>query len=279
MANAAASAGASVQRQTEAVKDSTAMIRAQRDGTESITAAQIAYKNARESGASVEESIALKQAVLINGLEKEAAAFDQANKSAAQAADSIALAGYNAEQAASKMGTFNPSVMPSGPHSFSADPNLNVSYKGGGRGFNMDVGADLIATQQLMATQNDPSNIANSFVGRGNYAGGISAIEKLQGNDEARMSQVDTLTQLLNNQTSDKGTQLQNLQKEMAWLNTLPETIARDQKIVDLKQSMDQLKNSTDANTSATQATLNPLYSQGHGALAIGYYKAAADWT
>jgi hypothetical protein len=83
---------------------------------------------------------------------------------------------------------------------------------------------------------------------------------------------VSNLYDLKNSQTSDKGLQISNLQSEMAWLNTLPETIARDQQITSLQQSIDQLKGAVNANTAAT---LNPLYSQGHGALAIGYYHAA----
>jgi hypothetical protein len=86
------------------------------------------------------------------------------------------------------------------------------------------------------------------------------------------MGTVSNLYDLKNSQTSDKGMQISNLQSEMAWLNTLPETIARDQQITSLQQSIDQLKGAVNANTAAT---LNPLYSQGHGALAIGYYHAA----
>jgi len=88
-----------------------------------------------------------------------------------------------------------------------------------------------------------------------------------------KISNVDALTQLQNAQTTDKGAQIGNLQTELAWLQTLPESLARDQKIVSLQQSIDQLKTATDANTAATLATLNPLYSQGHGALAIGYFR------
>jgi hypothetical protein len=69
--------------------------------------------------------------------------------------------------------------------------------------------------------------------------------------------------------------QASDLSAELAWLQTQPETIARDQNIVSLMNSINQLKQATDSNTAATAATLNPLYSQGHGALAIGYYKAA----
>jgi hypothetical protein len=96
-------------------------------------------------------------------------------------------------------------------------------------------------------------------------------------NIDDKMTAVDNLTQLQNAQTTDKGTQVSNLQSEMAWLNTLPETISRDQKIVSLQQSIDSLKNATDANTAAVNATLNPLYSQGHSALPqIGYFHAAS---
>jgi len=87
---------------------------------------------------------------------------------------------------------------------------------------------------------------------------------------------VSQLYDIKNAQTGDKATKISNLNEELAWLQSRPETIARDQQIVNLMQSIDQLNKSTQANTAATEATLNPLYSQGHGALAIGYYKAAA---
>jgi hypothetical protein len=85
------------------------------------------------------------------------------------------------------------------------------------------------------------------------------------------MSLVDSLTQLLNGSTSDKGTQVSNLQSELAWLNTLPETIARDQKIISLQQSIDQLKNSTDGLNSTMGDLLSPYYSQDPRTSHIGF--------
>lgn len=86
-----------------------------------------------------------------------------------------------------------------------------------------------------------------------------------------KISTYDQLTQLLNSQTSDKGAQIGNLQSEMAWLNTLPQTIARDQKITSLQQSIDQLKNSTDGLNSTMGDLLSPYYTQDPRTSHIGF--------
>jgi hypothetical protein len=89
------------------------------------------------------------------------------------------------------------------------------------------------------------------------------------------ISQVQSLYDLKNSQANDNTTKIGNDQQFMAWLMSQPETIARDQAAATLRQSIDQLNTSVGANTAAIAATLNPIYSQGHGALAIGYYHAA----
>lgn len=135
-------------------------------------------------------------------------------------------------------------------------------------------------TAALNAAKNAPNTYGADPILTASWAQHGYDLTKILGpqrsNIDDKITAVDNLTQLQNAQTTDKNTQVANLQAEMDWLQTLPETISRDQKIVSLQQSIDQLKNATDANTAATQATLNPLYSQGHGALAIGYYKAAS---
>jgi hypothetical protein len=72
-----AAATTSVKQQIEAMKDSTAMIKAQQNGTEATTAAAIAYKNAIQSGASQTSAAALAAATLENKMAGAAsAAFD-----------------------------------------------------------------------------------------------------------------------------------------------------------------------------------------------------------
>ncbi len=67
--------------------------------------------------------------------------------------------------------------------------------------------------------------------------------------------------------------------KTLANLNSQPETVARDELIKQLTDSLKQLTSATNDNTSAIQAQLDPLMSQGHSyldQLKIGYYHAAS---
>ncbi len=89
-----------------------------------------------------------------------------------------------------------------------------------------------------------------------------------------KISAYDQLVGLQNSQTADKGAQAGNLQSEMAWLQTLPASIARDQKIADLQQSIVQLTTSVDSNTGATAANtelLSPFYTQDPRTSHIGF--------
>lgn len=199
-----------------------------------------------------------------------------------------ATAAYNAS-AASTPHTFD-LAQTRGDLTFQPNLRYPISYKGGGLGKNLDVGGmSQIYKEQLgKLAQSMSDSIAESAKFFANTStddlaslalqksGSIdSTIGSIKGLGSRAIDTVSTLYDLKNSQTIDPTAQASNLQAEISWLQTLPETIARDQKIISLQQSIDQLKNSTDANTAATQATLNPLYPQGHGALAIGYYKAA----
>jgi hypothetical protein len=115
-----------------------------------------------------------------------------------------------------------------------------------------------------------PSNsqIIDKSLAAGGISAGITTAEKL-----LDVSTAGTLVGLQNSQTTDKGAQLTNDQQFLAWLQTQPTTLANLQAIATLTSSMQSLTGATNANTAAT---LNPLYSQGHGALAIGYYHAAS---
>lgn len=80
-----ASATTAVEKQISALKDSTAMIRAQQNGTEASTAAAIAYKNAIASGASETSAAALAAATLANNMARAANNADRYVVLAAQA--------------------------------------------------------------------------------------------------------------------------------------------------------------------------------------------------
>jgi hypothetical protein len=129
----------------------------------------------------------------------------------------------------------------------------------------------------ISGAQAQPYSTGAPITGNGFYNFSQYGLPSIQNNvnESDTISTVKSLYDLKNAQTNDNSVKAANLSAELAWLESRPETIARDQQIVSLMDSIDQLKKATDSNTAATQATLNPLYSQGHGALAIGYYKAA----
>ncbi len=266
-----AAAVASAQKLVQSSQDNLDKIKAQGTGMEGVLASSIAYRDAIASGATLMQA----NAIAANTL---AASMAQAAREAAAMQNSIdqSTASYNASQVAAHKGSgtgdFVPTTMKAGASSFSADPSVNVSYKGGGGGFRIDVGQDLIAIQKLVAAFNDPTNTANRYVASGNYAGAINAIQTGSGgSQDDRMSLVDSLTQVMNGSTSDKGVQANNIKSELAWLQTLPETIARDQKINELTQSIDQLTGSTNNLNSTNQDLLSPYYTQDPRTSHIGF--------
>lgn len=211
-----------------------------------------------------------------------------AAQSLAAAAQQVADAFNSAEQSAMAAATtfggigasFGGFDVPKGTQYTSSVPiGTTVANRGGGQG--MVLSSAEVRTRTTSGVTS--GSLADQYVSKGDYAGAIQAIERMTGGGlnrdgtyspfdvNAQMSQVDTLTQLLNSQTSDKGKQVSNLQSELAWLNTLPETIARDQRIVSLTQSIDQLRNSTDGLNSTNQDLLSPYYTQDPRTSHIGF--------
>ena len=89
------------------------------------------------------------------------------------------------------------------------------------------------------------------------------------------VSAVQSLTDLKNSQTTDKSTQVANLQGELGWLQTQPGSVAQQQAIVSLKQSIDQL-NSVDydalnTTNTTTNELLSPYYTQDPRTSHIGF--------
>jgi hypothetical protein len=287
VANARAKASAAVLNQVHSVEQQTEMLIAQANGNEAQVAAAQAYDNAIRSGASNTAAAALSAATLTERLTAAAIQADKISLDAQVAAEKAAVANgasaFTLENNA--FGNFGGATDKTGASSTAGDPRftnmliqqaqterlgvdglVNNSFGGG-------LGSALSAVEGAPNTYGADPTLAAIDAQHG------YDLTKILGpqtsNVDNKITAADNIVQLQNAQTSDKGAQVSNPQSEMAWLNTLPETIARDQKIVSLQQSIDGLKNATNANTSALTASLNPLYSQGHGALAIGYYKAA----
>ncbi|MCP1832839.1 phage tail length tape measure family protein [Bradyrhizobium sp. USDA 4545] len=143
---------------------------------------------------------------------------------------------------------------------------INLSL-GNGKG----IDATLTSIKGLKAgtTTNNPGAAIEPFLGF--EAGQLGLSKSTTISDQDIISQVQALYELKNSQTTDDAVKKANLQEELAWLQSRPETLARDQAIAQLIQA---INNNTDA-TSANTVSLNPLYN-GRDALKIGYYKAAS---
>ncbi|WP_439399088.1 phage tail length tape measure family protein [Bradyrhizobium sp. PMVTL-01] len=195
---------------------------------------------------------------------------------------------------------FTPNVMPKGPLTFSGF----VTRFGGpdiGNGGHIDQGANP-AYYQMLADAQAKSIDFNAAYATGGIQGALDAIKNAPNTtgadpnyvsnslaDQAQMkfylgpqtSQVSTkisaydqLIQLMNAQTSDKSAQAANLQNELGFLNTLPGSVERDQKIADVQQAIQQLTTAIDNNTQATNANselLSPYYTQDPRTSHIGF--------
>jgi hypothetical protein len=83
------------------------------------------------------------------------------------------------------------------------------------------------------------------------------------------ISQVTSLYDTLNQQ--NPAMQAANQQQEMAWLQGRPTSLAQQQAITQLKQSMDQLTKSTDSLNATNQELLSPYYTQDPRTSHIGF--------
>jgi hypothetical protein len=269
-ADSKAKAVASAEKLVQSSQDSVDKALVQGTAMESVVNASIAYRDAMQAGATATQAAAISANTLEASLISAAQAAQKVDAAAANAATAAYIAGGG--------GTFKPEIMPSGTHSFVADSRLNVSYRGGGGGMRLDVGqksgADGVGSgQSPPALTSD--QIANLLLASGGLDSAIGAVQKLPSQLDPSGT-LSTLFGLKNSQTTDNASKIANDQQFLGWLQAQPQTIANLQAIASLTSEIQTLSKATDANTAATQATLNPLYSQGHGALAIGYYKAAA---
>ncbi len=238
-------------------QDNLDMTRAQGTEMEGVVSATIAYRNALQSGASAMQA----NIIYANTL---AAAMERAAQAAAQQADAQAAAAnaaYTADYYANK-------TMPTGQLGFVADPNLNVSYKGGGTGKRLDLGLDVLAVQQIISQLNDPEQVLSKALASGGVDGALAALKKLPNSG----SQVSSLYDLKIAQAGDNNAAKAGIYSdEISYLQSQPQTVENMRKIVDLQNSIDQLKNSTDGLNSTNQDLLSPYYTQDPRTSHIGF--------
>lgn len=301
-ANARAQVYNQMQKAVQASQDQLDLVNAQATGQEANVRATIAYRDAMQAGATATQAAAIWSNTLQANLQQAAIAAAKLEIQSAQDLNSK-ISGAVYDSAGNLVGINNgtgggspstggrPSYFNTDGKQYTSvggDPRLDQFLRTLAKQENLGIsglvdtaysGGDLVAA--IKAVKNAPNTygaepvMAASLARKGYDLNAILGPQRSTIDD--KISQMDTLVQLQNAKTNNKDEQVANLKAEMDWLQALPETISRDQKIVSLQQSIDQLKNATDANTAATAATLNPLYSQGHGALPqIGYFHAAS---
>ncbi len=136
-------------------------------------------------------------------------------------------------------------------------------------------------TAALDAIKNAPSSFGASdaiasLLGKNNpnVRGKVdiqSALGAERSTADEKISTYDQLVQLQNSQTTDKSLQASNIKDEIAYFQTLPSSIARDQKITDLTKTMQDLISSTDDLTKSNGDLLSPYYSQDPRTSHIGF--------
>lgn len=258
---------ASVEQQTKAIRQQTELMRS---GFDPVVQAAQAYKNAIDDGASRTQAAALRAAVLANAMlraeqaaEKMAAALDQASE--AEFAAKISALGGTINQVTGTVTTPQGSnVVGKGADSGIYD--LKVVAREVSRLFN-DYAKNIgntgpaipgryatpqeIANRQIYEAFTLPRQINQGQIDVLNAKGGASNLY-----DEKTRTQFQLDALKLQNAFEADPFKRQQIQIQIA----------------DLTAAMNKNTDAVDANTAAT---LNPLYSSGHGALAIGYYKAA----
>jgi hypothetical protein len=270
-----AAATAGVKKQIEALGDATDMIKAQANGTEAATAAAIAFKNAMEAGASATAAAALSAATLANYVAKAAAAEQQRINSDIR---------QQTEQQSS-------AILDSRGNVVGIKNAWGSDWEGTGGTSSWDPGGFFgnLKPDTTAGTSKGISDAVNAAIANGGVDAAITALKKTKGyggniggpilpdiaatpiDYNALFSQADALYGLKNAQTTDKSVQVANLKDEMAFIQSTPESVARDQKIVDLISAINSLTNSTDGLNSTNQDLLSPYYSQDPRTSHIGF--------
>lgn len=269
-----------VQRSVKASQDNLDLVSAQGTGTEALVKSQIAYDNAIQSGATSAQAAIIS----VNTLQS-------ATIQAAQAAQSLADAWERAQRAArdaqyvdsgDPLGYFqtksgvegnSASTVPfwiqqtlqNAPSQSSATARVNSVLSSGG------VDAAISAAQGLHAgtTTSDPGIMAE--VALGMYPGQLGLTQTSTVSESEIIGLVQQLYQAKNSQTTDKGQQASNLQQELAWLQSQPQTIETLNAIASLRSSIESLTNSTDNLNSTNRDLLSPYYSQDPRTSHIGF--------
>jgi hypothetical protein len=287
---------ASAQQQTDALQEQNELAKARTPEQQKQIAAQQAFTKAmKETGdeqTAINRAAAVTESYIIkaNNAQRQAAAsalewqqnmlgVSQAAMQAADASQQAAEAFENAARAASK-GSFAETTSFLFPNATDADgggangytSTGTASYKSGGGGQTIGVQpGTLLNWESINAAFSKPPPSPASTADTVLTAGGsvLSAITAAQNASikslddlGTKISTVSSLYDLLNKQTADKTAQAANLQQELAWLSTQPQTLQTQQKMADLTSSINSLIGSTDGLNRTMGDVLSPYYTQ-----------------
>jgi hypothetical protein len=274
------------QKSVKASQDQLDLLKAQGTGAEAQVQSSIAYQNAIQNGATAAQAAAISTDTMQASMIKAARAADQmadAEERAQLAASHAQFADFT-EGADNAFGMFQPKngvegntagtvpfwlqqQLQNAPGPLGVSDAANNALGAGG------INAAIAAASGLTAGTMTSNAGASLEASLGLSPGFLGLTKSTTNNESDIISTVGSLYDIKNSQTSDNAVKTANLQEELAWLQSRPESIARDQAIAQLTQSMQQLTGATNANTAAT-VSLNPLYN-GRSALQVGYYHAA----
>lgn len=249
-----------IQEQVKAINQQTELMKAARLGgpqAEARVKAEQAYKNAIDAGADSAAAAALKVAILRQEHEKLAGSIYKVISSEETAAQSMSEYGAHISALGGTVNDYLNSVTTPG----------GSSATGKGGDFVTDIGYGIalanqkaLAEAKVVALQAKASS-SNLF---DDAQRTLAEIELAQAQKEALQKEFDQ------KHPHAFGMYDINLESDRILLNAKTDA---------LETRINDLKNATDKNTEATKAntlSLNPLYSQGHSALKIGYYQAAS---
>ena len=275
-----------MQKAVDASRDQVALYATQGSSEQASVKAAIAYRNAIDSGADSTQAgiIAINTATVATAqwaaqAQKAAEAFENAARAAhdAQYADITpggdnsfgffqtkeGLTGTSVETIPYflKQSLINNSTAPP-----DATTMANNILKGGG-----SIDSAIAGIQGLSAGTTSWNNAAwlESYLGYQPGQLGLSKSTTITQSDIVGL--VGQLYTAKNAQTSDKSQQAANLQDELKWLQTQPQTIDTLNAINSLKSSIDSLTGSTNSLTSVNQDLLSPYYSQDPRTSHIGF--------
>jgi len=274
---AEAQLSAQFEQQIFSLRQQTELIYARQRGEEATVAAAQAYDNAIRQGATSQQAASLSAATLENTQARITSQQLSTNSAMQRAIDLqeqlndsfktyLNMGGKEFSDFAvggesQFTGTFTSTLAEIIPSEFRDARAEGVDYTDSGKAFLNSTGAENI--------------IDEVFRRGGSYEDAIDRLIKTAGHRKWGPGltdvTVDAIDELLDFLPEED--QIDVIERELKLIRATPMTLAREQLIKDLTDSLDDLKESTDDLTIG----LNKIYTEGHGALRIGFFQEGEE--